>query len=623
MQRNEVHGRCVRDLTIHPAGVYGQSTGRSVMSKLIGRIAVTAVFCVMLFLCACSQSAGLDTGKIDEAKSKIEEKNAASAQDAGSEKKSTKKKKKDEKKESNGFFADAFAEGNVENNGGMFVKVGNRVYYRMYNTRAVSFTTLDRPCIDEVRSDLPSVLMYYDLDTDKSVTVCEVCGIGPLYATVDGICLDSYPDGSPSTTLIDENGKTDEHYLSANITGVSADGSCVSVGESDENDDIIPVLFSEGKRVGTPADNGEPDRYYTSYGFVGNEMIGVTSKVGSNIKELFSYDGNGKLTILGQIGHYDMETYTLSPNVEDVVSTSDGGMLITSYRDGTADAVVAWAAFSFVPGKEDSLSEYESDLTGARFGFAPPKVATDHEGKVRLTAQPPGKVYLSEGTYGDLVCTDKDGDEVVLRENYIAYDGEEMQHVTAIEGGICFSCDAAFLIEASGERFPDEDAGIHRAYELNTLKFECVRFDDAHLDDDTARFSWLGDLYSAGWDKGDIEYDRLVGEWKAYYLEVEGEVQDVDHDTPMIRFNEDGSAVTYYKESAGGKISRERKLHRGEPDEYMSGSDYAYVYYTDDEDPLRAGICYLSHNKLSIFYLYHFDGNSTGWYTINYHKTDK
>ena len=45
-----------------------------------------------------------------------------------------------------------------------------------------------------------------------------------------------------------------------------------------------------------------------------------------------------------------------------------------------------------------------------------------------------------------------------------------------------------------------------------------------------------------------------------------------------------------------------------------------YIYETEDEDPMQVSICYLSHNRLCVYFLYHFDGSSTGWYKIIYNK---
>lgn len=584
---------------------------------------VSVVMAVML--CACAENKDTGKGRLDELKKKMEE-NVASAEESGEpqEKRSSKEQNDDAKEgKTAGLFARAFADGTVENNGGAFVRAGNRIYFRVYNTRSLAATTLGGLYIDEVSAAQPSTLKFLDLDTDEEVEVCEVYGTGPLYVTQWGICIASYTDGVPSTTLIDEDGNIDEDYLPAVITGVSADGRLISVStEPEDRDDLIPVLYNGDSKIGSPADDGEEDRHYNAYGFVGNSMIGITSRPESMIVEAFSYDENGRFVILGQVGHYDMETYTLSPHVEKVTGSDEEGYISATYRDGTADAVVAWAVFEFTAGAEDSMKELDSDLTSAKYDHTYPEVIFDKKGRAKLSAHGSNEVYLSERYFGDLMCTDEDENEMLIRNDYISDPGDERKYITAVADGAYFADDIACFIELDGKHNEEEDAGFHRAYDLTGVRFICLRFDDDHLNQGGFPSHMLSDnLYSSGWDKGDIDYSRLVGEWEAFYLNVDGSEQDVGGNPEMIRFNEDGSAVTFIKDSKTGKISRKRQLHRGEADEYMD-NDYAYVYYSDDEDPLRGGVCTLSHNVLKMFYLYHFDGTSTGTYTIKYRKVE-
>ncbi len=593
------------------------------MNQTVRRTGLIILASVLVFLCACTNSSNIDTGKLDELKKKMEE-NSTSDKAPEKPEKKTKKKKEEQKEEAPaGLFERAFADGDVENNGSKFVRVGNRVYFRTYNTRALSFTTLDVPDIDEVRTDLPSTLMYFDLDTDETVEVSEVYGIGDLYATTDGICIDSYPDGYASTTLIDENGNINENYLPANITGVSEDGRSMSVAEKDDEERIIPALYRDVKRVRTPADEGDDNRYYTELGFTGGSMTGITSGRGSQDKELFSYDENG-LVILGTIGQYDMGTYTLSPNVEDITTTGDKGYVTAVYRDGTADAAVAWAVYDFAAGRKDSLKEYDSGEIGAKYGFAAPKVSIDADGSTRLSPYKLGEVYTDQTFCGDLCVDSGYGEEMILRENYISDPDGDREYVRCVEYGYCFNGDAAFFIEVNGSHFADDDMGVHRAYALGTLQFNCLRFDDAHMDENgNGKFFGMATEHSCGWDKGDIDHDRLVGEWEAYSVEVEGDHRLMKDeplgDIEMIRFDSDGTAEKYFKDQQTGKISNKRPLYQDGPDEFMQ-ADYAYVFYSYDPDPLRCGIEYLTHNKLAIFYLYHFDGNSTGTYEIVYNR---
>ncbi len=140
---------------------------------------VSVVMAVMM--CACAENKDTGKGRLDELKKKMEE-NVASAEESGEpqEKRSSKEQNDDAKEgKTAGLFARAFADGTVENNGGAFVRAGNRIYFRVYNTRSLAATTLGGLYIDEVSAAQPSTLKFLDLDTDEEVEVCEVYGTGP------------------------------------------------------------------------------------------------------------------------------------------------------------------------------------------------------------------------------------------------------------------------------------------------------------------------------------------------------------------------------------------------------------------------------------------------------------
>ncbi|MBO4890146.1 MAG: hypothetical protein J5574_04060 [Lachnospiraceae bacterium] len=572
-----------------------------------------------LSLCGCKEEK-VDTSGFEKLKDKMEQQAVTEEPEEKEPESAT-----EEESEPAGLFAKAFADGQVENNGGMFVRVGDRVYYRVYSPRAVELTVIGYPSVDEVDADQPSKLMYYDLDAEKSVEVSEVKGIGNLYATVDGICIDSYPDGSHSTTVIDENGEVNEHYLDGNITGVSDDGRSVVIGESDENDSIIPCLYRDGKKIGNPNEGGSKERF-SSLGFAGDCLISGRTSEDYNSYSVYSYLDTDETIKLGDVEPFDMETYTLSPIVEDMVSNGRKGYITVAFRDGTANALTEWRIYSFDAGKPGSLEIFKEGGPAEEYDYEIPKVNAGGDYAPYLSSHVVGDVYLSEGTWGDLMGIAPDCKKVLIRENYVSKPDEMMTYMTNIENGYCFSNNAAFFHEVSGQRSPDEDIGWRWAYELIEIDYRMFRFDKDHTDEKGwPQSEILEYLRSVGWNKGDIGYDRLVGEWKADSYNVEGEFRIAEQENgvndEMIRFDEDGNALIYFKGRASGKISHEKLMHRAGEDEFMGG-DYAYIYHSEDEDPLRAGVAYISHNVLKINYLYHFDGNSTGWYEIRYKRAN-
>ena len=593
------------------------------------KISVGAVAAIILLscLCGCSKKDG-NADKLGKLKEKMEQQTTANKSNESSSKKDIQKKQQQEQTEDDkapdGFFAKAFYENEVENNGSMFVRAGNRVYYRVYSPNALSRSVIGWPSPDEVNSNAPSTLMYYDLDREENVEVCEISGIGNLYATVDGICIASYPEGYHSTTVVDENGEVNEHFLDGNITAASADGRSVVIGETDEDERIIPCLYRDGVRIGVPEKDGE-QAGFGSLGFVQNSLI-VKKSSATGAGTVFSYDETGELTELGDLKTLDMGGYELYPTVEDVTGV-DKGYITIGYRDGTANALAGWRIYSFIPGTPDSLEIYDEGQPDTEYDFEPPKVIAGNGKEPRLSPHRAGEVYLSEGMYGDLVYTAASGEDIVIRKDMVSEPDSDLKYVTNLDSGYCFDDKAAFYLEINGQRSPDDDIGWRMAFELNNINYRLMLFDADHINE--AGFptgSILADVSSSGWSDGQIEYDRLIGDWKAYSYNVEGEYRPAEAENgvndEMIRFDENGDALIYHKDRATGKISNEKPMHQAGPDEYFE-SDFAYIYNSEDEDPLRAGICYLSHNDLKIYYLYHFDGGSTGWYEITYHRVDQ
>ncbi|MCR4990796.1 MAG: hypothetical protein K6A38_08040 [Lachnospiraceae bacterium] len=586
------------------------------------------ILSVMAVLSGCSKTS--DSVKNDD--ESVEE---TKKQDKDKKKKKKKKKDKEKDKdkeeahetpdEDKGLFERSFDSGQVENNGGLFVRVGNRVYFRLYNKRSLEPVTYEDSFIDETDYDQPSLLEYFDLDENKVVEVCEVNATGPIYVTTDGICLQTYRDGAFSMILVDEDGNVDENYFNGTISKVSPDGRSFIAFEEDEDGDNVSVFYSNGEKVGKPSEEGDG---FVGIGFAGDTVIGQVIDHNSFDRELFSYDYMGELTMLGKVDAYDMETYSLTPNIEELTPGEDGGYVTVSYRDGTADAVVAWAVYGFKNGKKDSVTLIDSGNTGKEYNYSYPKVSLGEDNELMISAHKAGDVYLSDGSYGDLMCHTGDGEDVEAYDMYIYDPGDYSMYKTLVEGAVCVDENAVFLIKANAYRCPEEDMGVNRAYELSGLSYEYIRFEtegEGKYEKNSYNWFSIGELYSAGWSKGEIEYDRLIGTWKMNSTVVEGsDYQDCSEDLfeTRITFNEDGSAVLSNVDKAtGNKAADDQILHEAEPSE-DSSLDYAYYYETDDEQPMQVGVCYLSHGRLAIYVYYHYDGNSVGWYRGSFTKTE-
>ena len=202
------------------------------MTMMGRKFAIFIVAAACAAMCACNNA--VDTDKFQDLKNKMEQE-AEGAKPQKKEKKKTEAEKAEpEEVKADGLFAKAFADRAVENNGGLFVKVGDRVYFRIYNKRSLALTTMGVPYPSEV-DELPSKVMYYDLGTDEVQEVCEVSGFGDLYASVEGLLLADPVRGT--TTLIREDGSIEEDYLDGLICEVSSTGDNYSCADADDDTD--------------------------------------------------------------------------------------------------------------------------------------------------------------------------------------------------------------------------------------------------------------------------------------------------------------------------------------------------------------------------------------------------
>ena len=92
-------------------------------------------------------------------------------------------------------FADAFRRGEIENNGGHFVRVGDRVYFRQYGKGTLDSPHVNGKFLNAGTGEGSSKITYYDASEQSVRAAFEDDGAGELYATPDGFWLERAADG--------------------------------------------------------------------------------------------------------------------------------------------------------------------------------------------------------------------------------------------------------------------------------------------------------------------------------------------------------------------------------------------------------------------------------------------
>lgn len=542
-----------------------------------------------------------------------------------SEKKKRKKKKKKEKEnnepeeeppieEVTGVFAPAFTRGEVENNGDWYVRVEDRVYYRVFNRRGLERTTIMGSCISEAPENLISEVRYYDLSTGENGSVCETTGTGKLYAVSEGFVL--VDPVSYKTILVPVDGSESREYADGAPKAVSEDGRYFVTTSYPTGADTTHIIYHDGVKTGQ-IEEGSAD-HIDIYGFSGDNLITMNCDYSNATYTLCSYDEKGNCTELGDMADVFDEIYGY-PELGMMVTDKKDVYLTVGFYDGTGHFLQSWELLKATPGKDGALEKVDKSGTTSVDEFTMPKFYLDESGEVKLSAHLKGDLALSEGNYGDLVYYETPEKYKTLRKNYIYEHTEYSYGADFLQDAVVFDNDKAFLIKAGTVRDELSDIGWRYAYSLMSLDFIEITFSDDNLDEDglVKDLNYLVYEYSAGWNKGDFDYEDIVGTWTLYAYEVEGDFEyaDINSNKEQLVFESDGTAKFIRYKNDGVKIEKELVLHQVDSE----SEDIKFTYETEEgsDEHLEFVLMALDDGRLDADTTFYYnDGTPGGYYGI-------
>lgn len=494
-----------------------------------------------------------------------------------------------------GEWAEYFANGEVENNGSYLVRVGNRVYFRVYDTRAVDRTRLGTDFLVEDNDLYESEIRYYDLDTGKVGVLGKVNGRGKMYATEYGMLI---AGGVHTADLLKPDGTVETDYYNGNPIGVSDDGSYIAL-ELESGFDLTYqpiVMMKDDQELCRLA--GDEDLYATFSGFVGNSMVGTVYNNGSCSCVAATADGEN--IYIGDISSYQGEFYELSPEEYDFISDGEDFVVLYGYYDGGTYSLQASKCFCGCI-EENSLvcDETIEDIYERHLYI-------DEFGNIQTGIHAPNEVGLSERWQGDLVYyTDSENYDTVC-ENCILWPEEDYAFAmynffqTGYKVG-----DKVFTIKAEAGRNKYANYSSTLAYNLYAISYYVY-----DLNED-GKFTVLEDLYSTSWSEGKYTLEDLEGEWYCDKIVAEGEEINPGDYGESYRLIFDGENVTLRFEYNGEEDDILAVWQPGE-EFYIDG-----CYFAVPDDPAEQTInviCY-NHNMIEIRFSYVFDGGTPeAWY---------
>lgn len=263
-------------------------------------------------------------------------------------------------------FGEAFLEGEVENNGGFFVRVGDTVYFRIYGQDVLPETALFGEFITTAGRPDTSQMVAFDPETGRLRLVFEDDGYGRIFVSAGGFWLTQREDDGSldDAVFVSMDGSQKRVYSAEHPVGVSEDGSVVVLEAFPEGQgaDLIARIGGEESARAFP-DEKESLEFC---GISGKEILFLVNDYQENTSDLYSMNAvTARLTKLGRVGDPDEEDYASSvswPEPKGFETDRKGAVLTFGWYEGTGHFLHKSASFRAVPGKENSLTMTAEDV---------------------------------------------------------------------------------------------------------------------------------------------------------------------------------------------------------------------------------------------------------------------
>ncbi len=388
----------------------------------------------------------------------------------------------------------------VENNGGMFVRLGNAVFYRRYDPSAADNYIsglwgefLGNSMLSEV-----SELCFYDLESGRSGVICEDAGYGPLWYMNGWFYVDVFeeaeegyyeqkvcrflPDGSRRENL------TRAAY--AQIRAVSEDNGHLCISTYGENHTYVIDGTAWWHEVWQPS--AVPDSAGHNYifaGFAGENLILSEYDDSGDVYVLYEYLlQTDDLIKLGEVSRYAFADEGFM-EVKQLFTEGEAVYIGAAWYSSEGEMLSDYLVLKAESGAEGSLEVVQKGMPeGFDLTEGVPYFFTDTDGTLLYTfTDLDGEVILSGSDEGDLIYCDSpfsawDVVYNLIPESPITTDeNKTVQFLQCAEaaGG------AVWYLIADAVYSPEDCLGPRPGYRLTGFRCYKVDIKDAPLDADT------------------------------------------------------------------------------------------------------------------------------------------
>ena len=351
----------------------------------------------------------------------------------------------------------------IENNGGNYVRVGGKVYFRKYGPAALETLAMFGEFAEEwSATGGASEIMAYDLTTKRVESVFEDTGYGGLYAGDGWLYLQERVNGANYVTRYGLDGIQSEIIAEGKLLGLT-DGGLLAL---EQNDAFL--FYRDGKEIGRYA--SETPLLFAGLSddglfLVSSEYVGETDEGGDLQCALWqlSPDADALLS-LGVLPETD---FMFSVEPEQFIETENQIGVAIGYYAGTGHFLNDFAALTATPGVENSLAMLDASAPDPESDeYSLPKLALDDAGNIAVVPYLYGdlRVGWQEEDNGDLQLYD--GFQwVTLRKGFCPYRTDGAGYANITQSMECVD-GAAYVTFAAAYASPLDDIGWRSAYSL-------------------------------------------------------------------------------------------------------------------------------------------------------------
>jgi len=476
---------------------------------------------------------------------------------------------------------------NVDNNGGFFVRVGEKIWFRQYADGAIDEPQLWGNFLNVPPSHkIESTLCFYDEEGDAIIEEMGDDGFGPLWFGTDGFFLNRADEDSGLSTVYFRpvDGGKAQDLREGEVAGVSDNGRFVAI-ESKDSPGFSGLYIYEGTkelyRI-VPSDS----EYY-EFGALTNE--------GDLVYGGYDYDselytvrylpkGGHVSTILGTLP--DPELAMSSAQLSQCLLDGDDVYFVFAWYEGTGNMLAETMCARAVLNKDNSMSvmEHETLSDESEYDLPLPKLLLEGPGEVEAFDVLPGDIGLSMINFGDLIWYDSPYSAICLIPEFI--EQNPFDYGDKIVQTMCSIGDSAYLIVAGSSPAPEYDIGWRMAYSPGDLYYLRVPLQEN---------SWVETLVGKEWGDNseilDMVYSKMIGEWELVETHDEAGLPETVQET--ISFLPDGRVILDRTDSAPGAQQYHNVFSHIEvlPMNGWNGTDYGLRMTGDlNEDVLIASV---------------------------------